>query len=231
MFETFYSHETIRLYTSLFGTLFNELKVSKAGKIVGIPLSYLGGDKTHIRTNESTMLDGESARIKLPLPRMTFNLVDWSRDPARQTPKLNRIRENLTDTVKSEGSIKAQYNRVPYVFNFVLSVKTKTLQEIFQVVEQIEANFDPSVHVKVKDNPDLDQNSAIEIRLVGSTFDDRSEGSWEEAESHECTFNFELFGWLYKRTDSGKIINQVDVEFHKLVDFTEEWVSEHITEV
>lgn len=228
MFGQYYAHKTIRLYTAVFGTLFNEMKVEKAGNMIKVPLQYRGGNKSVIRNSDDS-LDGELVS-GITLPIASFALIGWERDPNRQMNKLNRIREDLGTAQKTTGVVQSQYNRVPYNFQYELSVKTKTIDELFQICEQVLANFDPHIDVTVKDNPDLSQDSSIRVRLENSVFEDSYEGPFEEPEIHECTFTFMVEGWLYKRTNGGSIIKQVDVEFHKLISLDDEWTDEHITE-
>lgn len=225
MFQDFYTHKTIRIYTAVMGTLFNDLQVNKGGSNILVPLIYRGGDKSVIKSLENSLSDDET-RVQLPLPMMTFKMVDLRYDPNRKTSRLNRIRKAEI----TEGAVESQYNRVPYTYMYEVSAKTKTLSELFQIVEQVIANFDPHIDIEVRDNPDLLQNSSIRIKLAGVSLDDQVEGDFEVLESHECTFQFELEGYAYKRTFTGKVIEKVTVDFQHLENLSDQYLGETIVE-
>lgn len=144
------------------------------------------------------------------LPAMYFELTSWQKDSNRALTQFTRKH------VRSEnGSVKSQYNRVPYNFNFQLRIRTRYFDDLLQVFEQIAVSVDPSVQIEIVDNKDIDQNAVVHMKLESSEFDVDNTGSFEEQNHFEAVFNFCPEGYLYRKTSpDGKIITKVIVNYH-----------------
>lgn len=216
--EHFY-HNSIRTYTAVFGTIFNDIKIKrKDGKEVKVPIAFAEQQKYNVRNQQDE--DPDELRYMKRTPRMAFTLTSWSRDIARSKNKMHRLR-NVTQAQKDDPSTRvanAQYNRVPYTFGYQLSVTTKYLEDMFQIFEQIAVYFNPSLQVVVKDNEDLDSESAITITLDGSQMEDAFEGLYEEGRLIQATFDFTLEGYLYMPTTEASIIKTIYLNYYDLDD-------------
>ena len=137
---------------------------------------------------------------------MSFKLNSLVRDPVRLANRMYKLTEDIDRT--NELGVKTQYNRVPFLFNYTLSLKTKTIDDMLQLIEQIVVYFNPSLRVIVKDNPELDYTSAITVKILDTGVEDISEGSFEGEESLEANMQFELEGWLYMPTATTKVITK-----------------------
>lgn len=212
--EHFY-HKTIALLTGVFGSVFDEIKLKRNdGTVITVPIAYAVKRKYNVRNDQNP--DPNAVRYKMQLPRMSFKIVGIQRDPERIANKLYPLVENVDRSQVSE--LKSQYNRVPFKFTYMLSVKTKNIDDMLQIMEQILVSFNPSLRVTVKDNPDLDFGSSITIKLLDSGMDDISEGSFEGEEVLESNMQFELEGWLYMPTRNSKVITKVVVNLFDLGD-------------
>ena len=89
---------------------------------------------------------------------------------------------------------------------------------MFQIFEQIAVYFNPSLQVVVKDNEDLDSESAITITLDGSQMEDAFEGLYEEGRLIQATFDFTLEGYLYMPTTEASIIKTIYLNYYDLDD-------------
>jgi hypothetical protein len=132
---------------------------------------------------------------------MSFNLEAMNHDIARQGNKTSVLQNNTS----------FQYNRVPYDFIYTLSIRTKTIEDGHQILEQILPYFTPVLNVKVKDSADLDLVSTIQVRLDSVSPIDTYEGSLEENRELTWDLSFNLKGWIYQRTKTGVPIKSVVV--------------------
>lgn len=206
-------HKTIALLTGVFGSVFDEIKLLRSdGKLITVPIAYSVKRKYNVRNDQNP--DPSTVRYKMQLPRMSFKLVGIQRDTTRIGNKMYPLVEAVDRTQVTQ--VKSQYNRVPFKFTYMLSVKTKNIDDMLQVLEQILVNFNPTLKVIVKDNPDLGFDSAISIKLLDSGMDDISEGSFEGEEALESNMQFELEGWLYMPTRNAKVINKVIINMFDL---------------
>lgn len=214
--EHFY-HNSIRTYTALFGTIFNNLKIKRSdGKEIKVPIAFAEQQKYNVRQDQDP--DPDNLRYMKRTPRMSFTLVSWNRDPSRVKSPMQRM-ANVTQADKDDPSTKtvsSQYNRVPYTFGYQLNVTTKYLEDMLQIFEQIVVYFNPTLQVVVKDNPDLNEDSSVAITLEGSQLDDQFEGTYEESRVITATFDFTLEGYLYLPTNDASIIRTVTINYFDL---------------
>lgn len=208
--ETYFFHDTIQLYVGIFGSVFDEIKIKRGNKLVKVPIAYSMKKRYDVRNEQNP--DPNAARVKMSLPRMGFALTGIQRD---QTRVLNRLQTMITPGNRTTAnSLSTQRERVPYIFQFRLDIKTKNLIDMLQIQEQILPYFNPSINVDVIDNPDLEMNSSIPIKLLSSSgIGDIFEGSFEGEEIIESTLEFELEGYLYMPTNNSKIIKKVTVNY------------------
>lgn len=208
--EPFY-HNTISLLTGVFGSVFDEIKiVRRNGKEILVPIAYQV--KRHYVARDTQDPNPDLARKKIILPRLSFKLNGLQKDPSRQLSRYQSLSQVGADRLNDE-TIGKQFNRVAYNFQYQLAVKTKTIDDMLQILEQILVYFNPSIRVTVLDNPDLDSNSAITIRLLDESIEEIFEGSFENEEVLESTLNFELEGWLYMPTTQSKVIKKVTINY------------------
>ena len=213
--EQHFYHKTIRLYTAVFGTLFNELKIYREedNKYIKVPLSYAGDQKHNVRNQQNP--DPNARRYKMRTPRMAFRLVGWQKDDARITNRNHKL-QNTSVNRDTVNGVSSQYNRVPYNFQYELRVKVKFMDDLNQIVEQILAYFNPSISIKVTDNPDMQGDTALQISLMDSNMEDQFEGDFEESRLLEASFNFELKGYIYLPTSDSSIIKEVTINYYDL---------------
>lgn len=208
--DHFTYHSTIKLLSGVFGAVFNEIMITRAdGLQILVPIAYETKQKydSRLKQNPDT---ASQLKYKSILPRMSFKLTSWRKDPDRQLSRHNQlIQQNVDRTAVL--SMNSQRNRMPYKFTYELNAKTKNIDDMLQIVEQVIIMFNPSLNVFVKDNPDLDANSAINIKLMDSQMQDIFDGSFEDEQVLETTFSFEVDGWLYMPTATAKIITKVIV--------------------
>lgn len=211
--ENHFYHKTISLYTAIFGNCFTDIKVVRSdGKEIKVPISYAAKQKYNVRNEENE--DPDLVRFMKRTPRMSFRLTSWQRDSVRVKNKMHQL-TNI-HSVGLDGTHKVQYNRVPYIFTFSLDITTKYLDDMLQIFEQLAVSFNPSIQVVVKDNPSLDDQSAITITMNDSAMEDSFEGIYETGREITCTLNFTLEGYLYMPTRDGNIIKTVYINYYDL---------------
>lgn len=213
LLENHFYHKTINLYSKVFGTVFNNLKIKRDNdQIIPVPIMYASGQKYNKRMEENE--DPNLVRFKQRLPRMSFQFVGFQRDVSRATNKNNRLTNYEVGQVGP--TVQAQYNRVPYLFNYRLDLKAKYLDDMLQMIEQISVAFSPSIQVVVQDNPDIGGNSALTLTLEGIDFEDDFEGTFESPRVIEASMTFSLAGYLYRQTTDTGVINEIIINYHDL---------------
>lgn len=207
--ENHFYYGTISKLTGVFGSVFDNIKIKrKDNKVIIVPISYETKQMYTYKRDVDILTD--ETQIKILLPRLSFKLTGMQRDTTRTLNRLAPLVE--TDANREVAlSIARQYNRVPYIFSYSLNVKTKTMDDMLQIIEQIVVHFNPSIKVIINDNLQLKNESTITIRLLDSGIESMFEGSFENEQILEATLSFELEGWLYMPTEQAKIIRKTTV--------------------
>jgi hypothetical protein len=216
MFAGHFYHQRIRTAVATFGSLFNNINVirkSSSGNVLSelkVPLTYAPRRTYLDRINQMNLGENQERQVALSLPRMSFEIVNISYDPARQLPKTIKNKQVRTDNIVT--GLTSVYTPTPYLLNFQLNCYAKTQDDALQMVEQILPYFDPQYTVTIKP---LDEFNTIKedvpIRLDAVTFLDDFEGTVENRRTIIYTLDFEMKINLYKNLNaSSKIIREAD---------------------
>jgi hypothetical protein len=212
MFGQTWSHDTIRKYVILFGTLFDSIYINRknnAGETVQtlkIPLNYGPKEKFLARLNSDSTLSQSTA---VTLPRMAFDMTTMNYAAERKQNTINR----LTKAYASDNSkVSYQYAPVPYDFTFSLYIMVKNADDGTQIIEQILPYFTPEWTATVNLVPGIDGKFDIPIILNDVSMEDTYEGNFETRRAIIYTLTFTMKGWLFGPTKTSDIIKEINVD-------------------
>jgi hypothetical protein len=215
MFASTFHHNTLRKYVILFGTVFNNIYVTRQNnegetvQTIKVPLSYGPKEKYLARLEGNPQLDN---KVAITVPRIAFEMTNFQYDADRKLNTLNRKVKNN----------KAAYQPVPYNVTFQLSVLVKNAEDGTKIIEQILPYFTPDWTASVHLVPDMEDDPwDIPIILNSVSTEDTYEGNFETRRAIIWTMEFTLKGYLFaptKRIGSGDgtdggIIKYIDVNF------------------
>lgn len=212
MFGTYFYHQRVRKSVALFGVLFNNIHILRkdaAGdgiSTIKVPLAYAPKRKYMERLLENPNLDTDS-KVSIKLPRMSFEITSITYDSTRQLTKTNSQYVVGTNTTRTKF-----YSPAPYNIGFELNIYAKSHDDALQVVEQILPFFSPQYTISIKpvdEYPSIVEDVPITLNAV--SFTDDYEGSIEARRSIVYTLDFEMKVNFYGPSNTGKIINQVDI--------------------
>jgi hypothetical protein len=213
MFGTTYSNGILRKYVILFGTVFNNIYITREDsngesvQTLKVPLSYGPKEKYLARLEGNP--DGYSP-IAMTVPRISFEMTTFEYDPDRKLNTLNRKVKNN----------KYQYQPVPYNIQFQLSVLVKNAEDGTKIVEQILPYFTPEWTASIHLIPSMEDDPwDIPIILNNISCEDTYEGNFQNRRAIIWTLNFTMKGYVFgpsKRIGSGDgtdggIIKYIDV--------------------
>lgn len=210
MFGQVWNHGTLRKYVIYFGTLFNEVILTRnnaAGHQVAsmkVPLNYGPKEKFLARLEGNPNLDRP---IAITLPRMAFELIDLRYAPDRKLPTTGKLR----NTGSTPDQAKYQYNPVPYDMTFQLYIMVKNAEDGTRIIEQILPFFAPEWTATLNINPDIGVKYDVPVILNSVKSQDTYEGSFEVRRALIWTLTFTMRGFLFGPTKQGKIIKQLEV--------------------
>jgi hypothetical protein len=222
MFGSTFQHNTLRKYVILFGTIFNNIYVTRqnnSGETVQtlkVPLSYGPKEKYLARLEGNPTLDNQ---VAITVPRIAFEMTSFQYDSERKLNSLNRKVKNN----------RSQYQPVPYNISFQMSILVKNAEDGTKIVEQILPYFTPEWTASVHLVPDMeDEPWDIPIILNDISTEDTYEGNFETRRAIIWTLNFTMKGYLFgpsKRIGSGDgsdggIIKYIEVNLRPTANVT-----------
>jgi hypothetical protein len=218
MFGYFY-HGTIRKYTVAFGTLFNNIYISRKNEDgeesrYRVPLAYSEKDKYIRRIQEFPTLQADENNPDVNfsyLPRMSFEMDTLTYDPTRKRNTLSK----LYDYNSTNQSYSYTYAEVPYNLDFSLHIMTRKIEDGLQIVEQIMPYFAPEFIVTL----DLGNFARqIDIPIVVTQFNQNIEyeSAADDGTEHRIIIwdiSFRMRGYLYGPQKNAYIIKKAITEF------------------
>jgi hypothetical protein len=211
--HTFY-FSTIRKYVTLFGTLFNDIHITRTNSsnvtvaLLKVPLAYAAKEKVLARVDADPNIDRQAAIV---LPRMSFEMTDMRYDSSR---KLNTIGRSVVKDADSTSKLKYQYNPVPYNLSFRLYVYVKNAEDGTKIVEQILPFFTPDWTTTVQLIPEMGINMDIPVVLESINIEDTYDGDFDTRRALIWTLDFTLKGYIYGPVKKSGIIKFANTNFY-----------------
>lgn len=213
MFGHTWYFSTIRKYVILFGTLFNDVYITRTNTagttthLLKVPLSYAPKEKMLARLDNDPNIDRETAVL---LPRMSFEMTSVTYDGSRKLNTLGRVA--VKDT--SANKLKYQYNPVPYNFEFSLQIYVKNAEDGTKILEQILPFFTPEWNSTVNLIPEMNITMDIPVVLNNISVEDTYEGNFDVRRALIWTLNFTLKGYIYGPVKKTAIIKFANTNFY-----------------
>ena len=216
MFGQDFYFDSIRKYVALFGTLFNDLHITRTDKngrssaYIKVPITYAPKDKMLARVLQDPNIDRPSAAPTMPL--MAFEMTSVDYDGSR---KLNTIgRSAFRDTTNGTNKLRYQYNPVPYNFGFTLNILVKNTEDGTKIVEQILPFFTPDFTVTAILIPEIDERRDIPIILNRVSQESDYEGNLIDRTHLIWTLDFTMKAYLYGPVKKSSIIKYANNVFY-----------------
>jgi hypothetical protein len=213
MFGHEFYHEHIRRYVVVFGTMFNNIVVSRrdsAGvvqKRIKVPIAYSPRDKLLARIESDPSFTKPTA---INLPYMGFEITSMTYAGER---KLKTIQKYTAVNPSNNNKRSSVYAPVPYDINFQLSIMVKSAEDGTQILEQILPFFTPEWTNSVKLVEDLDIILDIPLVLISVSSDDTYDGDFETRRALIWTLDFTMKGYLFGPVKDKKVIKLANTNF------------------
>lgn len=198
-----------RKSVSLFGTLFNNIRINRQNsnntieQQLIVPIIYANKDKMLSRVESENALGDREAAVILPM--MSFEITNVRYDGDRKLPTMNKtVALNEDDANK----LFVQYGPVPWNIEFALYIYVKNAEDGTKIVEQICPYFTPAWTPTVHLVPELGHVVDIPIILESVQVEDSYTGSFDQRRALIWTLNFTMKTYLY-----GPIKNKPIIKF------------------
>lgn len=203
MANVFYNR-IIRKLVVGFGNIFNDITLvrynpdlSEAERML-VPIVYADKENYVRRLSEDYNLD---KKVQITLPRMSFEMTGLSYDVSR---KHNTNTKNFAQT---SSGVVAQYNPVPYNFDFNLYIYVRNIEDGTQIIEHILSYFTPDYTIKINMIPEMGVIKEVPIILNSTTQEVNFEGNRDaETRTVVWTLNFTVKGHIFGKVSTTNVI-------------------------
>jgi hypothetical protein len=206
MFGTNFYHESLKRYVAVFGTIFNDIQISRKDnssntvQTLSVPINYGPIQKFLARLVQDPNLTAPA----ITLPRMSFEITDMRYDGSR---KLTNMTRNYNASATDPNQFTTMFTPAPYNLEFELNLMTKYIEDGNQIVEQILPYFKPEFTptVRIVDDLPIDLDIPIILNSVKHV-DTYDEGNFENRRALIWTFNFTMKAYFFGPSTPKKII-------------------------
>ena len=215
MFKQTFYFSTIRKYVTLFGTLFDDISITRTDStghlnaFIKVPITYGPKEKMLARVGSDPDLDRQTATPTLPL--MSFEMTDIRYDSDR---KLSTVKKYAISNPSNADVLKYQFVPVPYNFGFRLNIMVKNAEDGTKIIEQILPYFTPDWTTTVHLIPEMEVTMEIPIVMNTVSQDDVYDGNFSDRRSLTWTIDFTLKGYIFGPVKTGKIIKFANSVFY-----------------
>lgn len=188
MFTPFY-HELMRKYVAIFGSLFNNVQISRSdgsdanAQAFKVPIGYGPREKFLAITRQKP---GDKIQ-QIQLPRMSFEITGVEYDSQRKFQR----------TQKYNNTEQALFEPAPYDIQFQLNIMTKSTLDAVKIVEQILPYFNPDWVLEVQLIDGVERTWDIPIIRTGISHEEAYDESFTERRMIVWTIDFTMRAWLH----------------------------------
>lgn len=217
---THYYHGSIRKLVIAFGSIFNEIYISRKNaddteeKKIKVPISY--GPKEKFVRKIRELDEGSAGRssVEVILPRMSFEITSMVYDTTRKMNSLNKM-YSVRD--ENDSTVSYVYSEVPYTFEFALNIMNRSIDDGYQIIEQILPFFTPDFTVSMNFT-ELDKKIDVPIVLTSVNSTEDYEGELNERRLITHNLIFQAKSYIFGPIKTSGLIRQVDLTFRELTD-------------
>lgn len=208
-----YDNQSIRKLVIAFGSLFDEIYVSRKNDTTGItenvkvPITFSSKEK-FLRRLESNSSITDNVKTQINIPYLSFEVANIAYDFGRKRNKLTTTSEIIT---APNGSISESYktfSETPINVAFNLYFYSRSLNELFQVLEQILPYFNPEFNIRMNFNK-IFKNVNIPISYREFKIIDDYEGSLQSRRMMIGVMTFVASSYVFGEVKPAIVIEDV----------------------
>lgn len=181
--EHFY-HKSIKKVIATFGSLFSDVTIkTSTDRIVKVPIHY-----SHKQKWLEVLVQNPDSRetyVDTTLPSFGFEITNFVYNAEMMTNPMN-----IQHFKKNSDDVDFMFTSVPYTIGIELYLATNTVDEAYQIVEQILPFFTPQLTVTIKDVDLYNLNTNITFDMTSLSQDIQYESVFDEKRIILFNFSF-----------------------------------------
>jgi len=203
----YYFFNTIKKY--IIGTLsvFDNTIIQKSdGRQSVVPVVFAGKE----RLNQYIATEFQKNRGAKVIPKIAVGITGMTFDQERKSNKMSKMPVQYSAVTSSTSSM---YNSVPYNWTLEVHIITRTLSDMFQILEQTLPKFNPSISINIYEINNVTSSSVPlilnDVNLeIDSDLDEMSEQRYIRA-----TIGLTLKGNIFMPLKNAKVIKKINLEY------------------
>jgi hypothetical protein len=145
---------------------------------------------------------------------MSFEISSMVYDTTRKMNSLNKMYSAKSET---DSRISYTYSEVPYTFEFSLNIMNRSIDDGYQIIEQILPYFTPDFTISMNFS-ELDKKIDVPIVLTSVNTIEDYEGELQERRLITHTLIFQAKSYIIGPIKSFGLIREIDLTFRELTD-------------
>lgn len=207
----------IRIVCVVFGSIFDKITVrnyDSKGNVAAtrtrVPISFSDKTSYGLWLEQKMRLPSGTLEIGNRFPRLSYTLNGLSMD----TQRMVNVNYKRKHTFLQDGLVKVNSirNVVPYQFDFTLSVWSKDMDCLIQILEQILPYFKPEVAVKVIENSDIQIINDYKVVLGSVSKSDNFLEGFDTNRIITYDLNFTVNASISEPTADSGIIQEITID-------------------
>ncbi len=222
---TYFYPQTIRNITVALLDMFNDIHVHRRDayptsatvvKDIAVPIQFGPIEKAQMDRKEGHYYDNDNIehgdRFYLQVPRMALIMTGISYNASRAAG-VNEWRYWVSETLNVNEDVFADYQPTPYDYNFSLYVRTDTMDDFSQIMENILPYFNPKLMLRLKEFSFLNIERDLPVSVDGIVPEFTDDMNNEDTRHINAVLNLTVEGFMYRPWTTSKIINQIDSRY------------------
>ena len=220
---SYYYAETLRNVTIALLERFSHIEVhrftadhSAVVKVIEPPIALAPVEKAHQNRTEDYSAEPQSQgqRYYMQIPRLALNLNGITYDPNRAIG-VNEFRyiDGTSSEAQAINSVFRDYQPTPYNFVYTLSIRTDSMSDFSQIIENILPYFNPKLYLRVKEFSFLNIERELPVILNDITPVFTDELDKHSKRQIDGTITFTVEGWMYRPIDTAKLVKVIKTSY------------------
>jgi len=187
----YFYYQTIKNIITAFGIMFKDVTfVNDYGISVKVPIHYCPKEK-YIEMIQVSADHDDGYETMVTLPSFGFELTSIDYDNTRMLNPMSKMK----DIADANGNY--MYNRVPYMFTFMLYLGARKFEDSLKIIEQIVPFFTPELNISIRDKSDFGITTDVPFILNNAGFVIDWQGGFESRRTIVWTLDFSAKAFLY----------------------------------
>lgn len=217
--EVFYYPRTSRKILTAFLDFFNDMYVynytsgtsNHVEKIIKVPIKFGLASKEYLFN-----LQQDSNKKYYPkVPSLMVSMDNMSYNSERAT-SVNETR-NFYDTslnIYASDEFWEDVIPTPYDYFYTLEIYTESFDHLYQLIENINAYFNPTNHLRIKEFDFLNLERNLRVELTDTSIDQQTTLGEDESRYFSAKIKFKVDAVLYRPIAESKIIKYIHTNYN-----------------